>query len=100
MRGQAPYGIGTQEDFDRWKPPDKLDYMTVQELANYCARDASWIRRLDREGKLPKAARFKVGRLSVRLYSPAQQLEILRIFRARDKARMTRSRKGRKGVAA
>lgn len=90
MRGQGPNGIGTQEDFSRWKPADKLDWLTMTELARYVERDVSWLRRMDRQGQLPKAARFKVGRLSVRLYSPAQADQIFSMFRARDEARLTR----------
>lgn len=50
MRGQGPNGIGTQEDFSRWKPKDKQDWMTMTELARYVERDASWLRRMDRQG--------------------------------------------------
>jgi hypothetical protein len=97
MRGQGPHGIGTSEDFSRWKPKDKQDWLTMTELARKCGRDVSWLRRLDRQGQLPKAARVKVGRLSVRLYSPAKADQIFQMFRARDEARLTRSKpKGKK----
>lgn len=103
MRGQGPNGIGTQEDFSRWKPADKQDWMTMTELARYVGRDVSWLRRMDRQRQLPVAARVKVGRLSVRLYSPRQAAQILRLFRARDEERLIRSKtkgKAKKRVAA
>ena len=83
VRGQGKYGVLDEEKFERWKPPDKQDWMTVTELARFVGRTPDWIRQLDREGKLPKAARFKVGRLSIRLYNPAQQAEIVEMFRGR-----------------
>lgn len=99
MRGQGPNGIGVQEDFSRWKPDDKQDWLTMTELARHVGRDVSWLRRLDRKGQLPKAARFKVGRLSVRLYSPRQADQIFQIFRARDAAKVTSSKRKSKGRA-
>jgi hypothetical protein len=97
VRGQGQHGIGTQEDFSRWKPKGKEDWMTMTELARHVDRDVSWLRRLDRMGQLPKAARVKVGRLSVRLYSPRQAAQILQMFRARDAAKLTRSKPKSKG---
>lgn len=96
-RGQGKFGVIDAETFERWKPADKQDWMTVMELARHVGRGARWLRKLDRQGQLPKAARFKVGRLSVRLYSPRQQAEILRMFRARDGAKVKSTKtKGRR----
>jgi hypothetical protein len=81
VKGQGRFGVLDAEKFERWKPADKQDWMTVTELARLVERDPTWIRKLDREGKLPKAARFKVGRLSIRLYTPAQQVEIQQLFK-------------------
>jgi hypothetical protein len=100
VRGQGPNGIGTSEDFSRWKPKDKQDWLTMTELARKVGRDVSWLRRMDRQGQLPKAARAKVGRLSVRLYSPKQADQILQMFRARDEARLTRAKPKGKHRAA
>lgn len=99
IRGQGEFGVRDAEKFERWKPSDKQDWMTVKELADYVCRDVSWIRRLDRRGQLPKAARFKVGRLSIRLYSPAQADQILSFFRVREQSKLTRSKRKRRAHA-
>jgi hypothetical protein len=61
---------------DYMKPTKFKDYLTITEMSKAVDRDISWLRKLERDGKIPKAARVKVGKLSVRLWSPAQRDEI------------------------
>lgn len=61
--------------------PDKFqDHVTITELANKVGRTVSWLRLLERDGRIPKAARVKRGQLQVRLWSPAQVEEIIDII--------------------
>jgi hypothetical protein len=52
------------------------DYLTLKELSDYVEKDPSWIRHLERVGRIPKAARVKRGKILIRLWSPAQVEEI------------------------
>lgn len=61
---------------DYMKPDGFKDYLTITEMSAAVDRDISWIRKLERDGKIPEASRVKVGKLSVRLWSPAQRDEI------------------------
>lgn len=61
---------------DYMKPEGFKDYLTITEMSKAVDRDISWLRKLERDGKIPKAHRVKVGKLSVRLWSPAQRDEI------------------------
>lgn len=63
------------------KPEKFRDYLTVAEVARKVGRDVSRIKALEREDRLPKPVRHKVGKLEVRLYSPAAVEEIETIFR-------------------
>jgi hypothetical protein len=58
------------------KPDGFLDYLTITEMSVAVDRDVSWLRNLERRGKIPAAHRVKVGKLSVRLWSPTQRDEI------------------------
>jgi hypothetical protein len=58
------------------KPEGFADYLTITELSVSVDRDISWLRKLEADGKIPAAHRVKVGKLSVRLWSPAQRDEI------------------------
>lgn len=69
------------------KPRGHEKWLTITELSVKVGKDISWIRKLERENKLPKAKRFKHGELRIRLWSPAQVEEIAEIF-----SRMRRGR--------
>lgn len=56
------------------------DFMTITEVAHEVDRDISWIRILERNGRIPKAARVKRGQTQVRLWSPDQVQEIKEIL--------------------
>lgn len=61
--------------------PDKFrNYLTLGELARKVKKDPSWIRKLEAQGRIPEAVRHKLGKLEVRLYSPAACIEIESIF--------------------
>ena len=61
---------------DRYKPHNAKDWLTISELSEETGRDVSWLRRLEREGRIPKANRVQVGQLSVRLWPPYRVQEI------------------------
>ena len=63
------------------KPERFSDYLTIGELARVVRKDISWIKRLERAGRIPQAKRVQLGELSFRLYSPAQVKEIEGIFK-------------------
>lgn len=81
-----PEGRHPGPDHMRFKPEGYEDWMTVQELADYCKRHVSRVRHCAREAELgdisafPIAKRFQLGRLSVRLYSPRMAKEAKAIF--------------------
>ena len=63
-------------DTDYMKPKGFEDYLTITEMSRSVDRDISWLRKLEREGRIPEAHRVVVGKLSVRLWSPTQRDEI------------------------
>lgn len=63
-------------DVSYMKPEGFQDHVTITELALLIQRDVSRIRQLEREGRIPVAARKKLGKNTVRLWSPAQVDEI------------------------
>jgi hypothetical protein len=67
-------------DVNYLKPRGRKDYLTLAEMSRRVSRDPSWLRHLEREGRIPKAARVKRGAIEVRLWSPAQAVEIERII--------------------
>lgn len=58
------------------KPERFKDYVTITELSRITLKDVSWLRRLERAGRIPTASRVKRGELDVRLWSPSQVDEI------------------------
>lgn len=66
------------KDVSSLKPPRFQDHMTLTEVVREVKRDPSWIKRLEREGRIPKAARF--GKLRTRLWSPKQVDEIRQVI--------------------
>lgn len=62
------------------KPPRFSTHLTISELSREVDREISWLRQLEREGRIPKAARVTRGALEVRLWSPAQVEEIKEII--------------------
>jgi hypothetical protein len=62
------------------KPVKFRDYMTLAEVSDHVERDPSWIRLLEKDGRIPRAIRVKRGKVQVRLWSPAQVEEIIEIL--------------------
>ncbi len=62
------------------KPVGFEDYMTITEVSRHLSKEISWIRRLERDNRIPKAQRVKVGSLMVRLWSPTQVDEMQEIM--------------------
>lgn len=62
------------------KPKGMEKYLTITELSREIDRDISWIRRLERNDRIPKAKRVKQGALEIRLWSPVQVKEIRRVI--------------------
>lgn len=69
-----------RRNLDYMKPAKFKDYMTLSELCEHVKRDPSWIRELERQGKIPKAKRVPRGKLEIRLWSPKQAEEIIEIL--------------------
>lgn len=73
------------------KPKGHENWLTITELSVRVKKDISWLRKLERENRIPKAKRFKHGDLRVRLWSPVQVEEIAEIL---SKLKRGRPRKG------
>lgn len=59
-----------QKYYDRYKPDGYKHYLTIKELGVSIGREPSWIRKLERQGKLRAPARVTRGLRTIRLYSP------------------------------
>jgi len=70
----------TLRDLDYLKPDKFRDHLTILELSLYVGRSESWLKNLERKGKIPKAARVQQGQLAIRLWSPVQVKEIVAIL--------------------
>lgn len=70
----------TRRSLEYLKPEKFQDHYTITELSQYVGKDASWLKRLEREGRIPTAARVEFGSLEVRLWSPQQVDEIVEIM--------------------
>jgi hypothetical protein len=62
------------------KPKGHEKWLSITELSVKTEKDVSWLRKLERERRIPVAKRFPHGELSIRLWSPAQVAEIERIL--------------------
>jgi hypothetical protein len=67
-------------DITYFKPAKYRDYYTLAEMAREVPCDPSWLRKLERAGRIPQAQRVQRGKLSIRLWSPAQRDEIVEII--------------------
>lgn len=65
-----------ERDMSYLKPPKFRNHVTITELSRIVGRDISRLRQLEREGRIPEAARVERGTLQIRLWSPAQVEEI------------------------
>lgn len=62
------------------KPKGHENWLTITELSVRTEKDISWLRKLERDNRIPKAKRFKHGELKIRLWSPQQVDEIQMIL--------------------
>ena len=62
------------------KPKGYESFLTITEVSREVDRDISWIRRLERDNRIPVAHRVKIGSLMVRLWSPEQVTEIKEVL--------------------
>lgn len=69
-----------QRNLDYLKPKRFKNYMTLTELCMHIEVDQSWVRRLEAQGRIPQAQRVPMGKLMIRLWSPAQVEEIRSII--------------------
>ena len=64
-----------------WMKPDGFKhYFTLKEVSLAVKREPSWLRKLEKDDRIPTAKRVQVGQLSVRLWSPRQVEEIQQII--------------------
>jgi hypothetical protein len=74
------YRLSKMRDLTFLKPTRFSQHVTISELSKIVDREVSWLRQLEREGRIPKASRVQRGQLSVRLWSPVQVEEIQEIL--------------------
>lgn len=67
-------------DTSYFKPRSMKDGLTLAEMARHVGCDPSWLRKLESQNRIPKAARVKRGKLNVRVWTPAQADEIKSII--------------------
>lgn len=67
-------------DISYFKPTQYRHFLTLAEMARAVNVDPSWLRKLERAGRIPEAQRVKRGKLHIRLWSPAQKDEIIEII--------------------
>ena len=63
-----------------FKPARFQNHVTITELSRIVNKEVSWLRQLERDDRIPKAARVKAGKLEIRLWSPDQVEEVKRII--------------------
>jgi len=67
-------------EMDYFKPARYRNHLTLAEMAREIPCDPSWLRKLERAGRIPMAQRVQRGKLSIRLWSPEQRDEIKQIM--------------------
>jgi hypothetical protein len=59
-----------------FKPAKFHNHVTITELSRIVNKEVSWLRQLEKDDRIPRAARVKAGKLEIRLWSPAQVEEV------------------------
>jgi hypothetical protein len=67
-------------DISYFKPARFKNFFTLAEMSREVGCDPSWLRKLERAGRIPTAHRIQRGKLSIRLWSPEQRDEIRQII--------------------
>lgn len=91
MKGQGTARVRQRKDLSALKPEGFQNYLTLAELCAKLSRDPSWIRHLERTGKIPVAHRVPMGSVQMRLWSPHQVIEIQEILSRQKKGRPRRA---------
>jgi len=86
-----PFSFMDPRDLGYMKPHNYRGHMTLTEVAREVGCDSSWIRKLERAGRIPKATRVQRGELMIRLWSPEQVAEIKQIKATHRVGRPTQS---------
>lgn len=79
ITGHNPGGA-VPRDTGYFKPAKYKDFLTLAEMSRAVGCDPSWLRKLERAGRIPQAQRIQRGKLQIRLWSPAQRDEIIAII--------------------
>ena len=66
ITGRNP-GAVVPRDTGYFKPTKYKEYLTLAEMARAVECDTSWLRKLERAGRIPQAQRVQRGKLSIRL---------------------------------
>jgi hypothetical protein len=69
-----------KRDISYLKPIKFKEYFTLTEASREIGCSIEWLRRLEKDGRIPLAVRVKRGKLEIRLWSPAQIEEIQEIL--------------------
>lgn len=80
MKKRRKLSLVVRRDVSFWKPKLYKHYLTLSELAVEVERDPSWIRELEKQGRIPRPARINRGTLKIRLYSPDEVEDIRAIL--------------------
>lgn len=91
----------TVKDLSYLKPRNYRHYLTLAELCAWLdtqgeKRHKTSIMKLEAEGKIPRAARAQCGQLEIRLWSPVQAEEILKLLKTTIHPGRPPSRNGRR----
>lgn len=72
--------VGSTDNFNRWKPKNMRNHLTMTELCRVVDRTPARIKQLEKTGRIPAPVRIMVGELPVRLYSPKEVAKIKKHF--------------------
>jgi len=80
LRSKTPRREPDNRRTQQWKPDGYEEWLTLGELAVRVKRHKDYLRRLERQDRIPIPKRVKRGALEIRLYSPAKVKEIIEIL--------------------
>jgi hypothetical protein len=80
LRSTLPRVQPNAKHVDQWKPKGYEDWLTLGELSFEVDRHRDYLRRLERQERIPLPKRVTRGELEIRLYSPFMVKEIKEIL--------------------
>lgn len=80
LRSKAPRKPPDNRRTAQWKPKGYEEWLTLGELSLKVDRHKDYLRRLERQDRIPLPKRVTRGELEIRLYSPKMVEEILNIL--------------------